>query len=266
MAGKNIEILIKQIAKLPSLGARSARRIVLHLLNKREASLRPLIESLQNVADNIKTCEICGNFDTVSPCPICSSTNRDESVVCVVRDVADLWAMERVALFKGKYHVLGGVLSAMEGIVPEDLNIDALERRVKSGIIKELILALPATIDGQITSHYLLSKFKDCDLKITTLAQGIPMGAELDYMDEGTIQLALSSRKILEINFILHCRLDDLNLPSRIHDNLQNSLLFDHFSPLSSFLFSVELIFQIALLRNLCRFPFLLCSETESFL
>ena len=143
MAGKDIELLIKQIAKLPSLGSRSARCIVLHLLNKREA---------------------------------------------------DLWAMERVSLFKGKYHILGGVLSAMEGIVPEDLNIASLEKRVDLGEIKELVLALPATIDGQITSHYLVSRFKDKGIKITTLAQGIPMGAELDYMDEGTIQLALSSR------------------------------------------------------------------------
>ncbi len=197
MAGKDIEVLIKQIAKLPSLGSRSARRIVLHLLNKRETAFEPLIAALNNVAQNIKTCEICGNFDTVSPCPICSSSNRDNSIICVVRDVADLWAMERVSLFKGKYHVLGGVLSAMEGIVPEDLNIDSLEKRVASGEVKELLLALPATIDGQITSHYLFSKFKTYDLKITTLAQGIPMGAELDYMDEGTIQLALNSRKVL---------------------------------------------------------------------
>ena len=194
MAGKDIELLIKQIAKLPSLGSRSARRIVLHLLNKREATFLPLIESLKNVAENIKTCEVCGNFDTVSPCPICSSATRDASLVCVVRDVADLWAMERVSLFKGKYHILGGVLSAMEGIVPEELNIASLEKRVDLGEIKELVLALPATIDGQITSHYLVSRFKDKGIKITTLAQGIPMGAELDYMDEGTIQLALSSR------------------------------------------------------------------------
>ena len=160
MAGKDIEILIKQIAKLPSLGSRSARRIVLHLLNKRETSFIPLINSLKNVLEGIKTCEVCGNFDTISPCPICSSANRDNSIVCVVRDVADLWAMERVSLFKGKYHVLGGVLSAMEGVVPEDLNIESLEQRIKLNEIKELILALPATIDGQITSHYLFSKFK----------------------------------------------------------------------------------------------------------
>ena len=196
MAGKDIEILIKQIAKLPSLGSRSARRIVLHLLNKRETSFMPLIDSLKKVFDEIKTCEVCGNFDTVSPCPICSS-NRDNSIVCVVRDVADLWAMERVSLFKGKYHVLGGVLSAMEGVVPEDLNIESLAQRIQSGEIKELILALPATIDGQITSHYIFSRFKEYEVKITTLAQGIPMGAELDYMDEGTIQLALNSRKSL---------------------------------------------------------------------
>ena len=195
MAGKEIETLVKQIAKLPSLGSRSARRIVLHLLGHREASFLPLIESLTKVSENIKTCEICGNFDTVSPCPICSSASRDDSLLCVVRDVADLWAMERVSLYKGKYHVLGGVLSAMEGIVPEDLNIDSLSKRIDSGFVKELVLALPATVDGQITSHYLYSRFKDTGVKITTLAQGIPMGAELDYMDDGTIQLALSARK-----------------------------------------------------------------------
>lgn len=197
MAGKDIEILIKQIAKLPSLGSRSARRIVLHLLNKKDGAFIPLINSLTNVANNIKTCEICGNFDTTSPCPICSSNSRDNGLICVVRDVADLWAMERVSIFKGKYHILGGVLSAMEGIVPNDLNIDSLEKRINSGTIKELLLALPATIDGQITSHYIVSRFKETGIKITTLAQGIPMGAELDYMDEGTIQLALNSRKIL---------------------------------------------------------------------
>lgn len=197
MAGKAIEVLIKQIAKLPSLGSRSARRIVLHLLDKRETAFLPLIDALNDVAQNIKTCEICGNFDTQSPCPICTSATRDDSLICVVRDVADLWAMERVSLFKGKYHVLGGVLSAMEGVVPEDLNIDSLAKRIASGTIKELVLALPATIDGQITSHYLLSRFKDSGVKITTLAQGIPMGAELDYMDEGTLQLALNSRKVL---------------------------------------------------------------------
>ena len=142
MAGKDIEILVKQIAKLPSLGARSARRIVLHLLNKRESSFLPLIDALSNVAQNIKTCEVCGNFDTVSPCPICASQTRDSSLVCVVRDVADLWAMERVGFYKGLYHILGGVLSAIEGITPDDLNMDSLFSRLETGVFEEIILEM----------------------------------------------------------------------------------------------------------------------------
>lgn len=195
MSGTEIEKLVKLIAKLPSLGTRSARRITLQLLKKRETLLLPLIQSLTEVSENIKTCEICGNYDTENPCSICSSTTREGNVICVVQDVADLWAMERVSFFKGKYHILGGVLSALDGITAEDLNIDSLEHRIAAGGVSELILALPATVDGQITAHYLVSRFKNYDLKITTLAQGIPMGGELDYMDEGTIQLALNSRK-----------------------------------------------------------------------
>lgn len=195
MAGQDIEKLIKLIAKLPSLGTRSARRIALHLIKKRETTLLPLIEAMQNVADNIKTCEICGNFDTSSPCSICSSEKREKNIICVVQDVADLWAMERTGFYHGQYHVLGGILSALDGIAPEDLNIDSLFMRVERGAVSEIVLALPATIDGQITSHYLVSKLKNSNIKITTLAQGIPVGAELDYMDEGTIQLALNSRK-----------------------------------------------------------------------
>ncbi|MBO5442708.1 MAG: recombination protein RecR [Alphaproteobacteria bacterium] len=197
MAGKEIEKLIKIIAKLPSLGTRSSRRIVLQLLKKRESLFLPLIESLNEVAQNIKTCEVCGNFDTTSPCSVCSSDKREQHQICVVQDVADLWAMERVAFFKGKYHVLGGVLSALDGVAPEDLNIESLLYRIKKEEITEVILALPATVDGQITAHYLVSRLKDSNVKVTTLAQGIPMGAELDYMDEGTIQLALNSRKVL---------------------------------------------------------------------
>ena len=197
MAGKEIEKLIKQVAKLPSLGTRSSRRIVLHLLKKRETLLLPLIESLNEVASRVTTCEICGNFDTTNPCSICASDKRDSQQICVVQDVADLWAMERVSFFKGKYHVLGGVLSALDGVAPEDLNIENLLYRLTKENIQEVILALPATVDGQITSHYLVSKLKDSNVKVTTLAQGIPMGAELDYMDEGTIQLALNSRKLL---------------------------------------------------------------------
>lgn len=197
MAGKEIEKLIKIVAKLPSLGTRSSRRIVLQLLKKRESLFLPLIEAMTVVSENIQTCEICGNFDTTSPCSVCASEKREDTTLCVVQDVADLWAMERVSFFKGKYHVLGGVLSALDGVAPEDLNIDSLLSRVKKNGVKEIILALPATVDGQITSHYLVSKLKGEEVKVTTLAQGIPMGAELDYMDEGTIQLALNSRKIM---------------------------------------------------------------------
>ncbi len=197
MAGKDIEKLIKLVAKLPALGTRSSRRIVLQLLKKRESLFLPLIESMQEVAANIKTCEICGNFDTESPCSVCSSESRDAETLCIVQDVADLWAMERTSMFKGKYHVLGGILSALDGIAPEDLNIDKLFFRIEKENIKEIIMALPATIDGQITSNYLLQRLKNYDIKVSTLAQGIPMGAELDYMDEGTIQLALNSRKVL---------------------------------------------------------------------
>ena len=195
MSGTDIEKLVKQIAKLPALGTRSARRIVLYLLKKRETSLLPLIADLQDVADNIKKCPICGNFDTEEPCAVCQDSSRDRQTLCVVQDVADLWAMERVGLYRGQYHVLGGILSALDGITPEDLNIESLFSRLAQGQVKEVILALPATIDGQITNHYLLSRLKEYPLKVTTLAQGLPMGAELDYMDDGTIQLALSARK-----------------------------------------------------------------------
>ena len=197
MSGQEIEKLIKIIAKLPSLGSRSARRIVLHLLKKRETDLLPLIDALQNVAEHIKTCPICGNYDTTTPCSICASEKRENGTICVVQNVADLWAMERVGFYKGKYHVLGGVLSALDGIAPEDLNIETLINRIEPENISEVILALPATVDGQITSHYLVSRLKEFEIKVTTLAQGIPIGAELDYMDEGTIQLAINSRKNL---------------------------------------------------------------------
>ena len=197
MAGQDIEKLVKLVSKLPSLGTRSARRIVLNMIKKRENLFLPLIEAMQNVASNVKTCEICGNYDTCSPCSICASELRENGTICVVQDVADLWAMERVSFFKGRYHVLGGILSALDGITPEDLNIEPLLERIAKENIKEVILALPATVDGQITAHYLVSRLKDFEVKVSTLAQGIPMGAELDYMDEGTLQLALNSRKAL---------------------------------------------------------------------
>ena len=195
LQSKEIDNLSKLIAKLPALGTRSSRRIVLHLLKKKDSILLPLIEAMQKVADNIKKCPICGNFDTQIPCSVCSNTTRDLETLCVVQDVADLWAMERIGTYKGQYHILGGVLSALDGITPEDLNIETLFQRLNNGQIKEVILALPATIDGQITSHYLISRFKEYPIKTTTLAQGIPIGAELDYMDDGTIQMALNARK-----------------------------------------------------------------------
>ncbi|HCU59085.1 MAG TPA: recombination protein RecR [Alphaproteobacteria bacterium] len=191
----DIDILIKQIAKLPALGTRSARRIVLHLLKNRQTHLEPLIESLQSLSANIKTCPICGNFDTSDICSVCADLKRDSKLICVVQDVTDLWAMERAGFFKGKYHVLGGVLSAIEGVLPQDLNVETLLSRIKTDNVQEVILALPATVDGQITAQYLISKIKPLNIKISTLALGLPVGAELDYMDDGTIEMALSSRK-----------------------------------------------------------------------
>ncbi len=195
MSGQYIEDLIKIVARFPSLGTRSARRIVLHLLKKKETQIPQLIKALQDVYDNIKVCEICGNYDTQSPCSICSSTTRENNLLCVVQDISDLWALERGGLYKGKYHILGGVLSAIEGVTPEDLNIEKLIQRIDTEEITEIILALPATVDGQITMHYISSMLKDKGIKISTLAQGIPVGGELDYMDDGTIKLALDLRK-----------------------------------------------------------------------
>ncbi len=197
MSETYIEKLIKIVAKLPSLGSRSARRIVLHMIKKRENVIPELITALQDVYDNIKVCEVCGNYDTNSPCSICSSTLRENQTLCVVQDISDLWALERGGLYKGKYHILGGILSAIEGVTPDDLNIDKLLQRISSENITEIILALPATVDGQITMHYISSLLKDKDVKISTLAQGIPVGGELDYMDDGTIKLALDMRKQL---------------------------------------------------------------------
>ena len=195
MAKSDIDILIRQIAKLPALGTRSARRIVLHLLKNRDTQLGSLIEALENVKNNVKTCRVCGNFDTTDVCHICTDDKRDAQTLCIVENVTDLWAMERASFYKGKYHVLGGILSAVEGILPEDLNIASLPTRIQEDNITEVILALPPTVDGQITSQYILSKIKQLNIKISTLALGLPVGAELDYMDDGTIEMALEARK-----------------------------------------------------------------------
>ncbi|MBP5615267.1 MAG: recombination protein RecR [Alphaproteobacteria bacterium] len=195
MAKSDIDILIRQIAKLPALGTRSARRIVLHLLKNKDTQLGSLIEALENVKNNVKTCRVCGNFDTTDVCHICTDDKRDAQTLCIVENVTDLWAMERASFYKGKYHVLGGILSAVEGILPEDLNIASLPTRIQEDNITEVILALPPTVDGQITSQYILSKIKQLNIKISTLALGLPVGAELDYMDDGTIEMALEARK-----------------------------------------------------------------------
>ncbi len=197
MSGEYIEQLIKIIAKLPSLGTRSARRIVLHLIKKRETLIPQLIQALNDAEQHIKVCSVCGNYDTEDPCSVCSSTTRENGLLCVVQDISDLWALERGGLYKGRYHILGGVLSAIEGVTPDDLNIDRLLRRIDDEQITEIILALPATVDGQITMHYISSLLKDKNVQVSTLAQGIPVGGELDYMDDGTIKLALDMRKKL---------------------------------------------------------------------
>ncbi len=197
MSGEYIEQLIKIIAKLPSLGTRSARRIVLHLIKKRETLIPQLIQALNDAEQHIKVCSVCGNYDTEDPCSVCSSTTRENGLLCVVQDISDLWALERGGLYKGRYHILGGVLSAIEGVTPDDLNIDKLLRRIDDEQITEIILALPATVDGQITMHYISSLLKDKNIQVSTLAQGIPVGGELDYMDDGTIKLALDMRKKL---------------------------------------------------------------------
>ncbi|MEM0942727.1 MAG: recombination mediator RecR [Pseudomonadota bacterium] len=196
MAGSaEIERLIELMAKLPGLGPRSARRAALHLVKRRERLLVPLAASLAEVAEKITTCPICGNIATGGLCTICADPKRDGTRICVVEDVADLWAMERAAVFRGRYHVLGGVLSALDGITPEDLRIPALAERVRETGVAEVILALGATIDGQTTAHVIADYLAETGVTLTSLAQGVPVGGELDYLDEGTISAALAARK-----------------------------------------------------------------------
>ncbi len=189
-----LEHLIKSLSRLPGLGNRSARRIALHLLSKRDAVMLPLAQILQNAAEQIKTCETCGNLDLISPCNLCQSIKRDPAQLCVVAQVSDLWAIERTNAFKGRYHVLGGLLSALDGIGPEELRIDRLVSRTENEPIQEVILALSATVDGQSTAHYIADELDAASLKITRLAHGVPVGGELDYLDDGTITTALKSR------------------------------------------------------------------------
>ena len=194
VAGPEIERLIQLLARLPGLGPRSARRAALHLIKKREQLLGPLSEAMRVASERIVVCRSCGNLDTSEPCTICSDPSRDPSIIVVVEDVSDLWALERSGAVHARYHVLGGVLSPLDGVRPEHLNIDALVARASDPAVKELILALGATVDGQTTAHYLTEVLSHLPVKITKLAHGVPVGGELDYLDEGTLAAALRQR------------------------------------------------------------------------
>lgn len=197
MSNSQIDTLTQLLSKLPALGPRSARRAVLFLLKKKQTHLLPLIQAMQDVANNVCSCSVCGNMDTHNPCAICCDDRRDTSQVCVVADVADLWALERAQTYKGMYHVLGGVLSALDGIGPEELAIDSLIGKVQSEKVKEVIFALPVTMDGQTTVHYLMDILEKYPVKMTALSHGVPVGGELDYLDDGTLQAAFKSRQTL---------------------------------------------------------------------
>jgi recombination protein RecR len=194
MSNNLVENLSKIISKLPGMGPRIAKRIVLNLASNKDKTLLPLITNLQILNDKIHNCEICGNLDEGLVCGVCLDKNRDQSVICVIEEVADLWAIERAENYRGKYHVLGGNLSAISGKTIEDLNLDSLYVRLKSGEVLEVIIATSATIDGQTTAHFLAESLKDFKIKITRLAHGIPIGSELDYLDEGTISIAFKTR------------------------------------------------------------------------
>jgi len=192
----DIDKLIQLLARVPGLGPRSARRATLHLLNKRESLMRPLADALGTAADNIKNCTTCGNIDVGDPCRICEDQRRDPSILCVVEQVGDLWALDRTGSFKGRYHVLGGVLSALDGIGPEDINIGSLIERVgDDSPVVEVILATNLTVDGQTTAHYITERLEDSGVKVTLLAHGVPVGGELDYLDDGTLSAALKARR-----------------------------------------------------------------------
>jgi len=195
MTGPEIERLIQLLAKLPGLGPRSARRAALDLLKRRDTVLKPLAEAMNVAADKIVACGSCGNLDTVDPCAICADPKRDPAAICVVEEVADLWAIERSGAFRGRYHVLGGVLSALDGVGPEDLSIARLVERAASPDIREIILAMNATVDGQTTAHYITDRLAGTKVQVTRLAHGLPVGGELDYLDDGTLTAALRARR-----------------------------------------------------------------------
>ena len=197
MPVSEIERLIAMLAKLPGLGPRSARRAALHLLKRREALLAPLVAALSAAAERVRPCEVCGNLDTAERCAVCRDERRDGTVICVVEGVADLWALERTGAFRGRYQVLGGVLSALDGVGPEDLDIPRLVERARDAAVTEVIVATSATVDGQTTAHYITDRLADCGVEVTRLAQGVPMGGELEYLDDGTLAAALKARRPL---------------------------------------------------------------------
>ena len=194
-AGPEIERLIGLLAKLPGMGPRSARRAALALLKRREQLLEPLAASLAETAAKVRSCSVCGAPDTRDPCSICADTSRDGGLICVVEEAGALWAMERSGAFRGKYHVLGGLLSALDGVGPEALRISELIGRAREGAVKEVVLALPATVDGQTTAHYLADRLSGTEVQITSLARGVPVGGELDWLDDGTIVQAMRQRR-----------------------------------------------------------------------
>jgi recombination protein RecR len=196
-AGTEIERLIGLLAKLPGLGPRSARRAALHLIKNRDKLLAPLAEALAETGAKVSLCSTCGNVDTLDPCTLCRDERRDRSIICVVEEVGDLWALERAAAINSLYHVLGGTLSALEGRRPEDLNLAKLFERARSGEVKEIVLALNATVEGQTTAHYITDRLKQTGLAVSRLAHGVPVGGELDYLDEGTLTQAIRQRRPL---------------------------------------------------------------------
>ncbi len=195
MASQEIENLVQALAKLPGLGPRSARRAVLYLLKRPETAMKPILAAMTTVEERLVTCGICGNVDTQDPCQICNDPRRDEKALCVVEEVSDLWALDKSRLFPGKFHVLGGRLSALDGVRPEDIAIDKLIKRVELGGIDEVVLAMNATLEGQTTAHYIAERLENYPLRLSQLSHGIPVGGELDYLDEGTLAQALRSRR-----------------------------------------------------------------------
>lgn len=195
IAGAEIERLIQLMARLPGLGPRSARRAALHLIKRKELLFAPLAAAMGDVLERVGVCSVCGNVDTCDPCTICADAARDPTVICVVEEVGDLWALERAAAMKGQYHVLGGTLSALDGVGPEDLNITSLIERAHDVQVKEVVLAVNATVDGQTTAHYITDRLEDCDVNVSRLAHGVPVGGELDYLDEGTLAAAMKARR-----------------------------------------------------------------------